>query len=54
MAEIKLKNNMKTVVDNCGVITLIANTGKVCFIQVHPVDASALVAFLVAHGYSFT
>ena len=54
MAEIELKDNIKVVVNNGGVITLIADTGTVCFIQVHPVDTTALVNFLVAHGYSFT
>lgn len=54
MAEIELKNNMKTVVDNCGVITLVASTGDICCIQIHPSDLTNLVIFLVEQGYSFT
>ena len=54
MAEIELQNNIKTVVNNCGVITLIADTGDICTIQVHPADLTNLVIFLLVHGYSFT
>lgn len=54
MAEIELQKNIKTVVDNGGVITLIADTGMICSIQVHPADLTNLVIFLGAQGYSFT
>lgn len=54
MAQIELQDDIMTLVDNNGIITLIADTGEVCLIQVHPVDLAKLVTFLVKYDYSFT
>lgn len=54
MAEIELKGNIKVVVNNGGIITLVADTDDICVIQIHPIDLTNLVDFLVAHGYNLT
>lgn len=53
MSEVSLPKNVKAIVDNCGVITLVADSGKLCFVHVHPADLGALVPFLVDCGCNF-
>ena len=53
MATVEIKN-MKVLVDNCGMITIINNSGNFCFVYMHPVDTVALVRFLVKNGMNFS
>ena len=53
MAEVLLKKNIKVIVDDAGMVTLIAVNGEFCFMQILPSDLAKVVHFLVRDGYDF-
>jgi hypothetical protein len=51
MSEVMIDvSKIKVEVNNMGLITFISDSGKICFIHMHPFDTGQLVKFLVKEG----